>query len=302
MEDGITQLVEDSRSLWLPNIIPEYVEKGNAIQFLRDHVGQSVPCVWRGAAKNWPAVAKWGSDNCQHLRDKVGNKTIEVAWTPDGRADSIVRVVSNDGVEQMAFAIPEQRKQTFGDLLDELSWGNSKPTTCVQSTGKETTECGVPYYSAQDSSLTREVPELMDEVDESVIDFAVEAFGEQASAVNLWCGDGRSVTTMHADPFENMYAVATGTKIFRLRPPCDAAILKKPKLQNARWHRMSQANMDEAGEKLDTRQKYKGWELVKEEGETNWIDESQIDERCGRELEVRVEAGDILYLPALWCT
>lgn len=43
--------------------------------------------------------------------------------------------------------------------------------------------------------------------------------------MNLWIGDERSVSSIHKDHFENMYAVITGEKTFTLLPPTDLLYL-----------------------------------------------------------------------------
>ena len=56
-------------------------------------------------------------------------------------------------------------------------------------------------------------PELMDDIDFSILDFAREAFGKEPDAVNFWMGDSRAVTSMHKDPYENIYCVVSGFKV-----------------------------------------------------------------------------------------
>ncbi|CAN8061319.1 unnamed protein product [Agarophyton chilense] len=170
----------------------------------------------------------------------------------------------------------------------------------------------VPYYSAQNSSLATDMPQLLEDIDHSLFQFACDAFNNaQPSAQNIWIGDGRSVSTTHADPYENMYTVVTGTKIFELRPPCDAAFLSKPSLQRARWkadENLKDVDNSGGGPKtvsdsenaLRPVTQFDGWKLIKEEGETGWIDEAEIDEKHSDSLEIRLYAGDVLYIPALW--
>lgn len=146
------------------------------------------------------------------------------------------------------------------------------------------------------------MPELLDDIDQSLISFAIEAFGCEPSATNMWVGEHHSVTTTHADPFENLYVVISGTKTFRLRPPSDSAFLSKPSLPRARWTYTHGGACDASDQDavLQPEKEYAGWELRREEGETEWIDESCINEKCGDDVVVELHAGDMLYLPALW--
>ncbi|PXF42362.1 JmjC domain-containing protein E [Gracilariopsis chorda] len=190
--------------------------------------------------------------------------------------------------------MPEQRHETLSQLMDQL--------LRHQAHRQHSCDCtDVPYYSAQDSSLVRDVPQLMEDIREDTLHFASEAFGSQPSVKNIWIGDERSVSSMHADPYENLYTVVTGIKIFYLRPPCDAALLDKPVLQNARWKASANEMHDELCEScVQPVEMYEGWSLVKEEGETAWIDENSCEAEYDQCLQVHLHAGDVLYLPALW--
>lgn len=277
LNQAISTLREESRSLWLPKTVKSYYEKDydsnqspvkEGLQFLRDHVATSVPCVWRGRCKDWKAVKQWRQNGFEYLHDKVGQNSIEVTVTPDGRADAVLNVDGhpNDKV----FVRPEVVKTNVSTLLDK----------CVS---KQLLNSGIPYYSAQNSCLTQDVPQLQQDLGE--LPFLGHVFDKHdCSAVNIWIGDDRSVSTLHSDPFENIYAVITGCKSFLLRPPCDAAILPKPELPNAKW---TYANGV--------------WSIKKDEGTTAWIDEDHSSISMHDSVVVDVYAGDILYLPALWC-
>ena len=65
--------------------------------------------------------------------------------------------------------------------------------------------------------------------------FFKEAFGNAPEAVNLWAGDGRSVSACHQDFFENIYCVVRGEKHFVLCPPTDVAFLAEQEYPTARF-------------------------------------------------------------------
>lgn len=58
------------------------------------------------------------------------------------------------------------------------------------------------------------------------ITWATEALGRDPDAVNIWVGNHRSATSVHCDPYENIYAVVRGTKIFTLFPPTEGWCLQ----------------------------------------------------------------------------
>lgn len=297
----VDKLFDDSRSLWVPRRIQEYESKPSTIPFLRDHVGQSLPCVWRGAGWKWRALQHWADPGFHYLRSKVGHKRIKVALTPDGRADAILKVYHKDQKYGKVFAMPWERQVTFSELLDDLVDipAQHPRMGCTAAVESAKTVFGhVPYYSAQDGNLLRDVPELMDDLDEEATSFAKTAFGAEASAANIWVGDGRSITTMHADPFENLYLVVTGIKVFELRAPCDAAMLPKPSLRRSRW---TPKEVEKEGVGVRPVMPFCGWRVELEDGETAWVDEDVVNPKWGACLEVELQAGDLLYLPALWC-
>ena len=79
---------------------------------------------------------------------------------------------------------------------------------------------GVPYIQHQNGSFASEFAALASDADPH-IPWASDALGMRPDAVNLWIGDERAATSWHKDHYENLYAVVTGRKIFRLLPPLD---------------------------------------------------------------------------------
>jgi jumonji domain-containing protein 7 len=51
------------------------------------------------------------------------------------------------------------------------------------------------------------------------IEFASEAFDAKPDAINIWIGGSKSISSLHRDPYENIYTVIRGKKIFKLYPP-----------------------------------------------------------------------------------
>lgn len=86
----------------------------------------------------------------------------------------------------------------------------------------------VPYLSQQNDNLRQHLPELLADIPKS-LPLGDEVFKSdvegELEAVNLWIGDERSVSSIHKDHFENMYAVVSGEKTFTLFPPTDVAYL-----------------------------------------------------------------------------
>lgn len=86
--------------------------------------------------------------------------------------------------------------------------------------------------------MTKEFPELVSDIDKE-LPWASQAFGAKPSAINLWIGDQRSVTSLHKDPFENIYCVVNGWKDFVLFPPTDRPWLPYKFLPVAQYKEIS---------------------------------------------------------------
>ena len=109
--------------------------------------------------------------------------------------------------------------------------------------------------------------------------------------MNIWIGDHKSVSSLHKDPYENIYAVVTGQKRFRLLPPTSQPFLHEQLYKQAVYNK---------GEE---------WEVKPlDEDSIPWIpvDLGDMDLKKFPKLQhvrpitVTVSAGELLYLPALW--
>ena len=66
------------------------------------------------------------------------------------------------------------------------------------------------------------------------IDFFSQALNSQPDAINLWIGGSRSVSSLHRDPYENLYTVIQGQKRFVIYPPTDRVYIKYKKVNVVR--------------------------------------------------------------------
>ncbi|KAK7486367.1 hypothetical protein BaRGS_00022415 [Batillaria attramentaria] len=180
--------------LYLDSVVPVLDSTPSPLEFYRKFVAPNKPVILSNFTTNWPALQKWNKD---YLRQTIGDLQVTVAVTPNGYADAV-----NDGY----FVMPEERQMTVAHFLDILS---------AQESDK-----GVFYIQKQNSNLTEEFPALLSDVDEEPA-WGTEVFGQAPDAVNMWIGDGRAVTSMHRDHYENLYCVISGWKQFVLIPPTD---------------------------------------------------------------------------------
>jgi len=65
--------------------------------------------------------------------------------------------------------------------------------------------------------------------------FSSKIFGKSFDAFNFWMGEKRSVSSLHKDPYENIYCVINGEKHFTLIPPVYYPFLKEGEYINSKW-------------------------------------------------------------------
>lgn len=73
----------------------------------------------------------------------------------------------------------------------------------------------------------------MKDLDPKILDFGRRAFSKEPDAINFWMGDSRAITSMHKDPYENIYSVVSGYKDFILIPPVDVHLVPRRIYQSA---------------------------------------------------------------------
>lgn len=155
---------------------------------------------------------------CTHIKIHIktysssyGDKKVQIAVTPNGLADGIAEKYPEN---EKYFVLPEEQIMTFAHFLDQLDDKNSP---------------NVLYLQKQNSNLSEDFPELMTDIDINTLNFATESFNKTPEAINFWLGEDRAITSMHKDPFENIYCVIDGHKDFILIPPTDYPFVPRSK-------------------------------------------------------------------------
>uniref|UniRef100_A0AAV1TZJ4 JmjC domain-containing protein n=1 Tax=Peronospora matthiolae TaxID=2874970 RepID=A0AAV1TZJ4_9STRA len=303
---ALGRLQSDTQDFWAPLHAIRRVDalRLTPLQFHREFVSRNAPVVLRNAMTSalWRrALVKWQDD--AHLVTKAGDALVTVNMTPFGIGDAVLEVSPNG--HEGIFVMPEERDLTFANFLELLHTRNERQ--------------GVPYLSHQNDSLRDQLPGLFEEVP-AAIELAVEAFGNEPEAVNIWIGDERVVSTMHKDHYENMYCVVKGQKHFTLLPPSAVGCLYEQEFASARYRHAEspEPHVDEHlvidpiatkrfHEKYPQYQQWLIWSS-RDKGTTPWIpvDPLNVDEKryplagALNPIEVVVNAGEVLYLPSLW--
>lgn len=268
LSNALERFRENCNDFFYQRSVTEIGEVPSALEFYRRWVSPNVPLIIRGGVSHWGAVKKWTH---AYLRERIGNVAVTVAVTPNGLADA---------VHGDLFVTPEERVMKFGQFLDILE-------------GREQSEA-VFYIQKQNSNFTDEFQTLADDVDSDVVAWATDAFGKAPDAVNFWMGDGRAVTSMHRDHYENVYCVVSGYKEFILLPPTDLPWVPYENYSTGTFCENPNGHFDivASGDgsvvpwiPLDPENpdlnKYPGY-------------------RHASPVKCRLNAGDVLYLPSLW--
>lgn len=172
MEDTRRKLgacAREAHELYLSQSIPVLDCPPDPLDFYRSWISPNRPCIIRHALDHWGALESWDLD---YLRQKVGEKSVSVAVTPDGFADA---------VKDNRFVMPEERTMKLSHVLDIIQ-------------GKVDKGGGVFYVQKQCSNLLLELPELTSDLD-THISWMSTALGKDPDAVNFWLGEEAAVTS-----------------------------------------------------------------------------------------------------------
>ncbi|KAI0375825.1 Clavaminate synthase-like protein [Pilatotrama ljubarskyi] len=227
------------------------------------------------------------------IADKMGESPISVAVTPNGRADA----VTSGPDRKLYFAEPHTQRMSMGSFLDTLSSADGSrdlftdgEVHYLQSqNGNLFTNCYFDLCGQEDPSEFEPLREYVP----SEVPWCSDALDRSPDAVNLWIGDEKSVTSIHSDPYENIYTVIRGSKQFTLLPPTEGWCLKERRYPHATYVRSPTTSQ---------------LELVPSPADTPLVRWSSVTDPTApgalppeaHPIHVTVNAGETLYLPAGW--
>eukprot|EP00892_Ulva_mutabilis_P001581 jgi/Ulvmu1/11423/UM075_0089.1 len=278
---AIEQLGQDIHDYEFYNSVAELHTLPDSITWYRDFVSRNRPCVIRGGVSDWPAIHLWDLD---YIQERMGAAPVTCSFTCDGRADSVQR--QPDG--SCRFLLPDNRQMSMQDFVRIFRQSKREQSP-------------VPSVQFQNDNL-QEFASLSRDIDVT-FPWAFRAFGaSQPDAVNLWIGDKRSATTYHKDHYENVYAVISGCKTFTLRPPSSLPYMH---LQLCPVYQQTMLP-DETFSFADQHNLVRWCPVDVEaiqQGDSKLQQQRQLYPRYfngPKPLQVTVNAGDVLYLPAMW--
>ncbi|GAA5869855.1 hypothetical protein JCM1840_007655 [Sporobolomyces johnsonii] len=303
-ERALRALVKDYQSL-NASTCAELSHTPSPLEFHR-FVATNRPVVLRGQGKRdrVRALERWSD---RYLEEKMAGKEVAISVSPDGNADSVV-----DGV----FAEPATVRMTLSDLFSRLA---AEQALADPSSSSEP----VYYLQSQNGNLADEYLPLLEDVGRDGPAWAREAFGEAPEVANIWIGGGRSKTSLHKDPYENLYLVIRGSKTFTLLPPSEAYCVHEQLYPHATYSFSPRPPQDPSSSSGSGGGGT--FTLVRTTPEllVPWIpldptlpppppphDDDDDDGAAKKEyypryalarpMTVTLQAGDMLYLPALW--
>lgn len=230
-----------------------------------------------------------------------GERQIQVAATPNGLADGI-GIKQPENVEY--FVLPEEQMMSMSQFLDQLDSRENKR---------------VLYLQKQNSNLIQDFPELLNDIDMNTLQFASESFNKPPDAINFWMGEDRAVTSLHKDPYENVYCVISGYKDFTLISHIDLPFIARSKYPSGVYKTVNgemiiepvMASMKQLFFKDSSHIQLIFFFFIVDNNcpvEIEWVsvDPLKPDFNTFPEFEkatkfnLRLFKGDILYLPSLW--
>ncbi|KAK4147155.1 cupin-like domain-containing protein [Dichotomopilus funicola] len=294
--DPIAELITRYHDL-TGNEIEELREEPSPLQFMR-YVARNVPFVLRGGARSWYATRSWSVDK---LKESLGDQPVNIAVTAAGNADAPTSYTHPDGTTSLVLAKPHEEPQPFSTFIDYLIAQEHQQTTDpTQPPRPPPTE--IRYAQTQDNNLQHEYVLLSGGVPPDIPWARIALQLRKPDATNLWIGNSHSVTALHHDNYENIYAQIAGRKHFVLLPPACVAGVNEQMLPLATYVRKE----GEGG----------GFELVIDRDEDRggvstsvpwaiWDPDRPMENATAysslvEPMRVTLEPGDMLYLPALW--
>ncbi|KAF2867705.1 cupin-like domain-containing protein, partial [Massariosphaeria phaeospora] len=311
LHNAVRDLITTHHSL-NPPAVPILSAEPSPLEFLR-FVHRNTPFVVRNGARDWPAHKKWSA---AYLADAMRDHRVNVAITPHGNADSVIRLPSVDNNnttgpddnQTMLFIKPYETSLPFPSVLSHIATQELQQTP--PSPSHSPSPSPILYAQTQNDNLRTEYSPLFADIPPN-IPFARIALGNAApDAVNFWLGNSHSTTALHKDNYENIYVQVLGRKHFVLLPPAAAPCVAERGVLAATYRPRHQLDTEDADAttvaaaswtdlvaQIDTPESYTPF--------ATWDPDAPAVNATpysayAQPLRVSLDAGDMLYLPALW--
>ncbi|KAG7558296.1 hypothetical protein FFLO_02766 [Filobasidium floriforme] len=231
----------------------------------------------------------WGR---QGLSSVLGESKVSIAITPNGLADS---VQYDEETKKAYFAMPLTEKMTVNELFRKIDDQDDTDVCYLQSQNgniwdrfKEEEEDDPPELSRFQEYVLRG-PRVM------------QKLGKEPDAVNLWVGTSKSTTTLHKDPYDNLYQVLSGSKTFTLLSPIEGFLLNPTFYPTATYERTPDSSLRLVPDPIPPSSTLGGsrgvpWTTI----DPTSLSSSDRASRALRPTTIVVREGGWSYLPANW--
>ncbi|KAH5599369.1 tRNA wybutosine-synthesis-related protein 4 [Parastagonospora nodorum] len=285
VHDAIIELLDNYHDI-NSQYITELPKEPTPLEFMR-FVSRNQPFIVRSTPDpTFRHISKTWTPS--YLSQKLADTPVTVALTPKGNADAVVHLPSGGSV----FCKPYEDTESFSSALSQI----------IAQEKSETHDSATRYIQSQNDNLRSEYTALFGELPPS-IPFASAALEQDPDAVNLWVGNSHSTSVLHKDHYENVFVQVAGKKEFVILPPISAPCVAERSVLSATYApldpelRTEDLRKDGLRISIDEPEEYvplPTWDPDRPGENTTPYSE------FARPMRVTVNAGDLLYLPALW--
>jgi len=212
-------------------------------EFSRDHIHACAPILITDGLSQWSTTAQWSPESLRRTN-------------PDRRVDIQVSRSGRWRYKPDGTAFDPQSQY----LMSNVPWGQAIDwITANQASPK--------YYISQVN--LEKFPELLDDV------HFPEVVRSPVNVTNFWFGSAGTVTPLHFDPANNLFAQVYGSKTFNLFPPADAQYLYAHP-QGSKLQHLSYVDVEEPD-----------------------LAQFPLYGNASK-MSITIEPGQLLFLPAFW--
>ncbi|KAI5453571.1 hypothetical protein NCC49_005397 [Naganishia albida] len=292
MQVSIETLLSDYRDLAPPTCL-RLNTPPNPLEMLRIiHAGR--PVIFPGfSPERKTATQRIDWKNTEALSEAMGERKVSIAVTPNGLADALH---TDETTGKTYFVQPLTENMSFSSFFERLADASNHEVHYLQSQNGNIYRSASDHPAAEQDNDTEseETPELavLQQYIEPEVEFMSKALGQKPDAVNLWIGDSKSITSLHKGQYENIYHLLNGSKTFRLFAPVEGYLMNTAFYPAATYTRSS-GNDASLQIQPDPAPTYS----------VPWVSVDPLNLPQGtplRPVEVTVEEGWTLYLPAGW--
>nr|CCD14201.1 unnamed protein product [Trypanosoma congolense IL3000] len=269
-----------------------------------------------------------GNDDAPEPVKTLGPRRVTVALTPNGRADAVTYVTyrskgdedknQGDGngpvVTEKLFMSAAEVRVTLPELYRLLRANPPFPPLKSQFVDLRRPHSVIAYAQMQNNCLNKEYDHLHDDISTALDQFGARVFGGPHEAANIWLGTPASVSSMHQDWVENLYAVVRGVKEFILVPPWEGVFVPKPEIPAAAFSISCTEEKVTGSHHSPGGVRYAFNDVPVRDGTSvGWMDveitPAAVEDPQYMKEDLRdklhpliayVQPGEVLYLPALW--